>query len=123
MMANHRPAPDRVFRTHCPPGWLPPGGRGPVRQSGRALATDEAARSRIAQEFATTLYNAQKAIIAGGVADPTIGYYSATYSGKGITIGNDVISAFNDVVLGRRPLSDYNQIVKDWSAAGGDQIR
>jgi len=27
------------------------------------------------------------------------------------------------VVTGRRPMSDYDQIVKDWAQNGGDQIR
>jgi len=28
-----------------------------------------------------------------------------------------------DLVVGRRPFSDYEQIVKDWQANGGEQIR
>ena len=28
-----------------------------------------------------------------------------------------------DVVTGRRPLTDYDQIVKDWLNNGGEQIR
>ena len=28
-----------------------------------------------------------------------------------------------DLVLGRRPLSDYDQLVKDWQTNGGEQIR
>jgi putative aldouronate transport system substrate-binding protein len=28
-----------------------------------------------------------------------------------------------DIVLGRRPLSDYDQLLKDWQTNGGNQIR
>jgi len=28
-----------------------------------------------------------------------------------------------DIVAGRRPLAEFDQMVKDWQAGGGDQIR
>jgi hypothetical protein len=33
---------------------------------------------------------------------------------------NDNLSA---VLLGRRPMTDFDQIVSDWRANGGDQMR
>jgi putative aldouronate transport system substrate-binding protein len=38
-----------------------------------------------------------------------------------------VNTAFNDglreILLGRKPLSDYDGLVRDWASAAGDQIR
>ena len=31
--------------------------------------------------------------------------------------------AVRDILVGRRPLTDYDQVVKDWASAAGDQIR
>jgi len=35
----------------------------------------------------------------------------------------DLAAGLADIVTGRRPLSDYDQLIKDWRSAGGDQIR
>jgi putative aldouronate transport system substrate-binding protein len=29
----------------------------------------------------------------------------------------------NDIIIGRRPMSDYDQLVNDWRSGGGDTIR
>jgi hypothetical protein len=28
-----------------------------------------------------------------------------------------------DIIAGRRPVADFDQLVKDWQASGGEQIR
>jgi hypothetical protein len=28
-----------------------------------------------------------------------------------------------DIIAGRRPIADYDQMVKDWQSGGGEQIR
>jgi putative aldouronate transport system substrate-binding protein len=33
------------------------------------------------------------------------------------------LSAVGDIIAGRRPLSDYDGLVKDWQTGGGNQIR
>lgn len=55
--------------------------------------------------------------------DPTLGLYSATDATKGATIAQTVTDALTDVVSGRRPMSDYDKIVRDWRSQGGDEIR
>ena len=33
------------------------------------------------------------------------------------------LDVLGDLVAGRRPLTDYDQLVKDWQSNGGEQIR
>ena len=48
---------------------------------------------------------------------------SPTNDARGVKLSLAVQDALNDIVAARRPLSDYDQMVKDWQANGGDQIR
>ena len=34
-----------------------------------------------------------------------------------------MIDGITDIVAGRRPIADYDQLVKDWQSGGGEQIR
>ena len=34
-----------------------------------------------------------------------------------------MIDGITDIIAGRRPVSDYDQLVKDWQDNGGEQIR
>jgi hypothetical protein len=34
-----------------------------------------------------------------------------------------VLDTLTDILVGRRPLDDYDQMVKDWQSKGGNQIR
>ncbi|MDE3077162.1 MAG: hypothetical protein KGJ86_17230, partial [Chloroflexota bacterium] len=76
-----------------------------------------------APEYPKIIQDGERAMLASGIADPTVGYYSPTDSGKGTSLTHKMIDAFNDIVSGRRSLSDYDQLVKDWRSAGGDKIR
>jgi hypothetical protein len=40
---------------------------------------------------------------------------------RGATLA--VAPAIQEIVAGRRPMSDYDGLVKDWRAGGGDQMR
>ncbi|MBV9582626.1 MAG: extracellular solute-binding protein [Chloroflexi bacterium] len=74
-------------------------------------------------DFARVLQADQVPNIQAGLADPTLGLYSETMSTKGAIAEQPFLDGVTDVVLGRRPMSDFDQLVKDWRAAGGDQIR
>jgi putative aldouronate transport system substrate-binding protein len=74
-------------------------------------------------DFARVLQADQVPNIQAGVADPTLGLYSETLALKGATAEQPFLDGVTDVVLGRRPLTDFDQLVKDWRDAGGDQIR
>jgi len=74
-------------------------------------------------DYAKTLYAAEHVLIPAGVSDPTLGYYSAAQSAKGLSINQAFTDGITDVIAGRRPMSDFDQLVKDWQANGGNEIR
>ena len=65
----------------------------------------------------------EKAAIATGVVDPTLGYPSQTLDQKGTPLFMALTDGLTDVLAGRRPLSDFDQLVKDWQNNGGNLIR
>jgi putative aldouronate transport system substrate-binding protein len=73
--------------------------------------------------YAQTLYEAEQVLLPAGVADPTLGFYAPSSSSKGLSINQAYTDAITDIMAGRRPLTDYDQAVKDWQTNGGNQIR
>ncbi len=68
-------------------------------------------------------YEAEHFLIPAGVADPTLGLYSPTLGAKGASLNRTMIDGITDIIAGRKPIAEYDQMVKDWQAQGGDQIR
>jgi putative aldouronate transport system substrate-binding protein len=75
------------------------------------------------QDFGKVNQQAQQALLAVGVEDPTWGAFSQTYLSKGRSLETTFGDGVNDVISGRRPISDYDQLVKDWQTGGGESIR
>ena len=75
------------------------------------------------RDFAQVLQADQAPLLAAGIEDPTYGLFSATNVAKGAAIEQPYTDTLTDIVLGRRPMDDYDQMVKDWQNAGGNQIR
>jgi putative aldouronate transport system substrate-binding protein len=73
--------------------------------------------------YAKAEYEAEHALIPAGLTDPTQGLFSPTLGTKGFTINRTMTDGITDIVAGRRPLTDYDQLVRDWQASGGEQIR
>ncbi|MBV9323751.1 MAG: hypothetical protein JO352_08205 [Chloroflexi bacterium] len=73
--------------------------------------------------YARASFDAEQIQVNAGVTDPTLGYYSPTMYSKGTVADMTFHQAAVDIVVGRRPMSDYDQIVQDWRAAAGDQVR
>jgi putative aldouronate transport system substrate-binding protein len=73
--------------------------------------------------FAKASWEALQFLIPLSVNDPTQGYYSPTNFGKGAAVNVTWSDGVRDIILGRRPLSDYDGITKDWVSNAGDQIR
>jgi putative aldouronate transport system substrate-binding protein len=58
------------------------------------------------------------------VADVTLGYYSPTQaSSAGKQADQAFTDGLNNIVLGRNPMSDYDQLVKDWQNTAGNKIK
>jgi putative aldouronate transport system substrate-binding protein len=74
-------------------------------------------------DFAKDMNAALKAMAPGGVQDPTVGLYSATNQKSGFLFQTKFADGLIDIIAGRRPMSDYDQLVNDWRTAGGDAIR
>jgi putative aldouronate transport system substrate-binding protein len=60
---------------------------------------------------------------AVGVEDPTVGYYSEAAGRDGVVANQRFGDAINDIILGRRPASEYNGVVQEWRSNGGDKVR
>jgi putative aldouronate transport system substrate-binding protein len=75
------------------------------------------------QDFGKVNQQAQQALLALGMEDPTWGTFSQTYLSKGRSMETTFGDGVNDIITGRRPVAEYDQLVKDWQAGGGDAIR
>jgi putative aldouronate transport system substrate-binding protein len=73
--------------------------------------------------FAKASYDAEHATLPLGVDDPTNGFYSPTQYAKGNQADMAWQDGVRDIMLSRRPMTDYDQLVTDWKNAAGDTIR
>ncbi len=73
--------------------------------------------------FARASWEALQFLIPLGVNDPTQGYFSPTSFGKGTSANIAWSDGARDIILSRRPFSDYDGLTRDWATAAGDQIR
>jgi hypothetical protein len=74
-------------------------------------------------DFARTAQTDEQMLPSNPIQNPTLGYYSATNIKQGATLDQAFNDGVADVVTGRRPLSDFDQLVKDWLNNGGEQMR
>jgi putative aldouronate transport system substrate-binding protein len=81
-----------------------------------AYATGVPSYAKLATDF-------EKIAIPVGVPDPVWGLASATWEKKGVSLNQTFMDAVTDIVAGRRPLTDFDAVIKDWASNGGDQIR
>jgi putative aldouronate transport system substrate-binding protein len=73
--------------------------------------------------FAKASYDAEHATLPLAIDDPTNGYYAPTLYSRGAVADQAFNDGVRDIITGRRQLSEYDGLVKDWVAAAGDQIR
>jgi putative aldouronate transport system substrate-binding protein len=73
--------------------------------------------------YAKTMYDAEHELMPIAVSDPTFGQVSATNFSKGFPLTQAIQDGITDIVVGRRPMSDYDGLVKDWQNNGGETIR
>ncbi|MYW62881.1 extracellular solute-binding protein [Streptomyces sp. SID8379] len=75
-------------------------------------------------EAARHVHEAYAKLIPMLIEDPTTGYSSPTWDSKGQgSLYTIHLDGQKDIITGRRPMSDYDAIVKKWRKAGGDQCR
>ncbi len=74
-------------------------------------------------DYAKAATDFEKAVIPIGVADPTLGFTSKALDAKGVPLSRALTDNITDLLAGRRPMSDWEQVVKDWQSNGGEEIR
>lgn len=74
-------------------------------------------------QFAPISQAAEVAMVSVGLDDPTVGLYSATDGSKGAALTRAFADGVSDIVIGRRPLTDFDSLVNDWRGGGGEEIR
>ena len=72
-----------------------------------------------APEFPGLLQQWESQLAAVGVEDASVGLLSRTYAQKGATANRTLGDGFDDIITGRRPLTDYDGLVKDWLVTVG----
>ncbi|WP_117213855.1 extracellular solute-binding protein [Allorhizocola rhizosphaerae] len=65
----------------------------------------------------------QEQIMPLSVPDPTVGLISDTQMSKGATLDKRYVDTIRDICAGRKPVSAWDDAVKEWRQNGGDQIR
>jgi putative aldouronate transport system substrate-binding protein len=75
------------------------------------------------QEYATNVQEDEKAMADVAIPDPTLGYYSPTYSAQQALLDQAMSAGVSDIVVGRAQLSDLDGLVRDWRSGGGDKAR
>src|SRR6185503_13158395 len=75
------------------------------------------------QEYATNIQEDEKALADVAIADPTLGFFSATYSSQQALLDQALGDGVADIVIGRSQLSDLDGLLRDWRNNGGDKAR
>ena len=74
-------------------------------------------------DYASVMAETEKMMIPSAVSDPTFGLVSVTNFAKGFTLSQTLNAGLVDIVVGRRQMTDYDQLIQDWQSNGGEQIR
>ena len=73
--------------------------------------------------FVRTAHPIETAAHDQAVTDASVGLYSPTNASKGASLTQTMTDGVNEILFGRSPVDALDQLVKDWRANGGDQIR
>lgn len=65
----------------------------------------------------------QDGLIQNAIKDPTMGMYSPTWAEKSGTLTQIQTDAFNNIAVGRQPMSYLDEAIKKWKSQGGDTAR
>ena len=89
-----------------------------------ALTRPQTAYYSPAYPQAPTVYQGYEKLLAPlGVEDASIGTFSPTFASKGTILLEGIGGASQDIIAGRRAMSEWDQVVKDWQNGGGSQIK
>jgi putative aldouronate transport system substrate-binding protein len=74
-------------------------------------------------DYTSELVAAEKLLLPIGISDPTNGFVSTTAVRNGAVVTQRFYDGVRDIVVGRRPMADYDQLLADWRSGSGDTIR
>jgi putative aldouronate transport system substrate-binding protein len=74
-------------------------------------------------DYTKELVAAEKQLVPIGIADPTNGFVSTTAVRNGAVVTQTFYDGVRDIIVNRRPFSDYDQLVNDWRTNGGEVMR
>src|SRR5215207_5862738 len=74
-------------------------------------------------DYAKAAIDFEKAVLPISIQDPTIGIATPTFDKLGASLLQTLQDSVFDLVTGRRPMTEYDQVVSEWRSQGGDQIR
>ncbi len=75
------------------------------------------------KDYATNIQADEIAMADVAIPDPTLGYYSATYTAQQALLDQAMTDGVSDIVVGRTQVSDLDNLVRDWRNNGGDKAR
>ena len=73
--------------------------------------------------FAPTYQGYQKLLAPLGVEDASIGSFSPTNAQKGAILLENMGGGTQDIIAGRRQMSEYETLLQEWRSGGGTQIK
>jgi putative aldouronate transport system substrate-binding protein len=73
--------------------------------------------------YAQTAQADEKDSVPFGISNAADGLYSPTAASSGVTLAQRVDDGVSEIIRGLRPVSDLDQLVKDWQRNGGDKMR
>jgi putative aldouronate transport system substrate-binding protein len=76
--------------------------------------------------YAGHVFPIEKALVGPNIAihDVSLGLYSPTsYQASATAAQQTFFDGINDIMLGRRPMTDYDGLLKTWQSAVGNQLR
>jgi putative aldouronate transport system substrate-binding protein len=74
-------------------------------------------------DYARIMHHDVSVIQALGIQNPVVGLYSKTNAQRAASLNQTMGDGLLAIVFGRAELTTFDQLVKDWRAQGGDQIR
>lgn len=74
-------------------------------------------------EIARSVRDHMEKAVPQGVRNPTVGLYSPTQGRQGGRLDTTIDDELNSVLTGRTKVAEWDAVVEDWRAKGGDDIR
>jgi putative aldouronate transport system substrate-binding protein len=79
--------------------------------------------SATSADYTPVAHQTQTEHFARTLGDPSVGLYSPTDGSKGAVLTQTFNDSLSEILFGKRPVGDLDNLVRDWRSNGGDTIR